>query len=320
MRQLDGLEPSPKAEHSANPYREAFYRRQAEWHKYQGPQHVGALHESRARYYEWYTRGWLPENRSTPILDIGCGSGQFLYFLRKKGYTNIRGLDLDRDQVEIARALGLDVVEESAADHLERSGVEFGLIAMLDIIEHFTREELFPMMECVARSLGPAGRLIASVPNAESPTGLGCYFADITHEMTFSPGSFEEMLFCHRLKLEALRDPWPAPIDAKRRLYRQLVRAARALEGLRLRASASSRRASGPTSCGCWRRRSLGRGTPIILVGPTWARHSVVGPTLLSDDFNPIRLRIASAPLCWISTGRPAADKATDRRQSTWEP
>ena len=71
------------------------------------------------------------------------------------------------------------------------------MIVMLDIIEHFTREELFPLMETVVRSLRPGGRLIASVPNAESPDGLRCVYADITHEIAFTPMSFEEMLFCH---------------------------------------------------------------------------------------------------------------------------
>jgi len=236
MGHFNESELTSNSERSANPYRAAFYQRQAEWHKYEGPEDVRKRHETRARYYEWYTRGWLPDDLDTPVLDIACGSGQFLYFLRTKGYTNVRGIDLDRKQVEIGQALGLDIVEASAFDYLDRSGSVYGLIAMLDIIEHFTREELFPMMEIVARSLHPDGRLISSVPNAESPTGLGCYFADITHEMSFTPGSFEEMLFCHRLKLADLRDPWPVPLDAKRQLYYWLVRGMRKLEGFRLRA------------------------------------------------------------------------------------
>ncbi len=228
------VQPLP-VDRPANPYRDAFYQRQADWHGYEGPEDVRDRHETRARYYAWFTRGWLPEDRDTPILDIACGSGQFLYFLKKQGYTNVRGIDLDRKQVMLGRALGLDIIEGSIEDHLDPARGEYGLIAMLDIIEHFTREELFPIMERVARCLGPGGRLIASVPNAESPTGLGCYFADITHEMSFTPGSFEEMLFCHRLKLAALRDPWPVPLDLKRRLYYWIVRGMRGLEGLRLR-------------------------------------------------------------------------------------
>src|SRR5262249_2262743 len=150
----------------------AFYKRQSEWHKYAGPEQVRQLHETRARYYEWFTQGWLPEDRDGRILDIGCGSGQFLYFLGKKGYTQMEGIDVDSQQVGIDRALGLNVQQSFVSEFLDRSEGGYEMIAMLDIIEHFTREELFPLMEAVVRCLRPGGRLIASVPNAESPDGL----------------------------------------------------------------------------------------------------------------------------------------------------
>ncbi len=151
----------------------------------------------RSPYYDWFTHGWLPEHRDGLILDIGSGSGQFLYYMRKKGYTNLKGIDLDRKQIEIAQALELDVVEASLHDFIQQFPEGFEMIVMLDIIEHFTREELFPLMESVVKALRPGGRLIASVPNAESPDGLRCLYTDITHEMAYTPMSFEEMLFCH---------------------------------------------------------------------------------------------------------------------------
>src|SRR5262245_51502249 len=103
---------------AANPYRDAFYNRQAQWHGYQSAEVAEAMHRKRVKYYAWYTQGWLPKQRSTPILDIGCGSGQFLYFLREQGYHDVRGIDLDRDQVELGRELGLDATAVDALDFL----------------------------------------------------------------------------------------------------------------------------------------------------------------------------------------------------------
>jgi 2-polyprenyl-3-methyl-5-hydroxy-6-metoxy-1,4-benzoquinol methylase len=220
-----------------NPYREAFYQRQAEWHGYDKPGFAKQKHDQRVRYYDWYTRGWLPEDRSTPILDIGCGSGQFLYFLRERGYTDAVGIDLDRAQVEVGRSLGLDCRYSTAADFFAGEGASrsFGMVAMLDILEHFTREELFPLLESVVARMAPGGRLIVSVPNADSPHATRAIYADITHEIAFSHTSLAELFFCHGLKLTALRDPWPAPVSLVGRGYRAFSTVTRKLEAFRLR-------------------------------------------------------------------------------------
>jgi SAM-dependent methyltransferase len=218
-----------------NPYRDAFYSRQAEWHGYTSLEFAKSKHEQRLAYYDWYTRGWLPASRSAPILDIGCGSGQFLYFLRERGYEHGVGIDLDGVQVEVGRSLGLDTHCTSVMDFLEDDRRSYGLIAMLDILEHFTREELFPLLEAVTARLAPGGRLIASVPNADSPHAARAIYADITHEIAFTPTSLSELFFCHGLKVAAFRDPWPAPTSTIRKGYRALSLLMRKLEAARLR-------------------------------------------------------------------------------------
>ncbi len=220
---------------SVNPYRAAFYSRQAEWHGYAGVDDVRARHDRRAAYYKWYTKGWLPESKETPVLDIGCGSGQFLYFLRGEGFSDLTGLDLDTKQVEIAQDLGLDCHAADIFEYFADESKTYGLIAMLDILEHFTREELFPLLETVTARLRPGGKLIVSVPNAESPDASRAIYADITHEIAFTPTSLAEMMFCHGLAVTEMRDPWPAPVSPIRKGYRMVSGLARKLESVRLR-------------------------------------------------------------------------------------
>lgn len=218
-----------------NPYRDAFYNRQAEWHGYTSTEFAKAKHEERLAYYAWYTQGWLPQSHSTPILDIGCGSGQFLYFLRQRGFDQAVGIDLDRAQVEVGGSLGLNTICVSVKDFLADDQRAYGLIAMLDILEHFTREELYPLLESVTARLGPGGRLIASVPNADSPQAARALYADITHEIAFTPTSLSELFFCHGLKVLDFRDPWPAPVSTLRKGYRALSLMMRKLEAAKLR-------------------------------------------------------------------------------------
>lgn len=218
-----------------NPYRNQFYQRQYEWHGYKGLDDIKARHANRARYYRWYTQGWLPGSLDAPVLDIGCGSGQFLYFLRELGYRDLTGIDLDRTQAETAQNLGFNVICQDVIEFLGSHDKQYGLVAMLDILEHFTREELFPLLTTVVDKLAPGGKLIASVPNAESPDANRAIYADITHEIAFTPTSLEEMFFCHGLKVTGLRDPWPAPVSPIHSAYRALSGLMRKLEGVRLK-------------------------------------------------------------------------------------
>lgn len=219
----------------ANPYRDVFYQQQADWHAYENADDVRLRHENRKRYYQWYMRGWLPEYRTGKVLDIGCGSGQFLYFLKSEGFERIQGIDLDRKQVHLAKEIGFDVVESPALDFLVKAEDGYDMIVMLDIIEHFTREELFPILREVYRRLRAGGRLIVSVPNAESPTGPACIYGDITHETSFTSLSLAEMLFCHGFELKEIRDPWPAVIDWKRKIYHVFVQLMRKIAGVKYR-------------------------------------------------------------------------------------
>src|SRR5262249_28434125 len=88
-----------------------------------------------------------------------------------------------------------------AAKRCGHSQSPYGLIAMVDILEQFTREELDPLLESVAERLAPGGRLIASVPNADSAHAARAIDADITHEIAFTPTSSSELSYCHGLKV-----------------------------------------------------------------------------------------------------------------------
>src|SRR5688572_7586304 len=67
--------------------------------------------EDYARYYKKTLSPFLPENKSAHILDIGCGLGHLLYFLKEQGYVNHFGIDRGEEQIEICRQLATTNVE-----------------------------------------------------------------------------------------------------------------------------------------------------------------------------------------------------------------
>ncbi len=218
-----------------NPYR-LLYSKQAKWHKTENIEHLEIKHKTRARYYSWYTKDWLPSSRQSRILDIGCGTGSFVFFLKGKGYENIAGADLDETQVKLAQGLGLPVQLASAQEYLQsQKPSSVDLIAMLDIIEHFTAEELFDVMNIAYEALAAGGKIIVSVPNATSLIGLSTRFSDITHETCFSPTTLSQLFFCHDMEIIEFRDPWPAPITLGHRIWYVIAKISRSIERLRFK-------------------------------------------------------------------------------------
>jgi hypothetical protein len=156
--------------------------------------------------------------------------------LREQGFQDATGIDVDLAQVEVGRSLGLNTVFTEALEFLHNTEESYGLISMLDILEHFRMHELYELLEAVTARLAPGGTIIASVPNGDSPQATCAIYADITHEIAFTPTSLSELFFCHDLRVTAFRDPWPAPVSPLHTAYRFLSLGMRGLEALRLRA------------------------------------------------------------------------------------
>jgi SAM-dependent methyltransferase len=141
-------------------------------------------------------RGWLPADRHTPVLDLGCGPGNFLFLMEKLGYTNLTGIDLSGEQIEMARQWchQVTLIHGDIKEFLVENPGKFGLITGFDIIEHFAKNEILPFIRQIAKALYPGGRVILQTPNAESPWGLMHRYHDLTHEIAFDPHSLNHVL------------------------------------------------------------------------------------------------------------------------------
>lgn len=134
---------------------------------------------------------WLPEDREATILDIGCGEGNLLAFLRDAGYTRLDGFDLSEENVSICRQQGLDFVHRFNA--LEVGTLKdlppFDVVFALDLLEHLPKESATSFLEQARDLLSPQGHLIVQTPN------MGCIFGsfhrynDLTHEYSLTEKS-----------------------------------------------------------------------------------------------------------------------------------
>ncbi|HYF63801.1 MAG TPA: class I SAM-dependent methyltransferase [Herpetosiphonaceae bacterium] len=145
--------------------------------------------------YDLNLRALLPADRTAEVLDFGCGRGQFLTYLRARGYARAMGVDLSRSQIEYCHAQGLAnayFVEDSLAFLAEHRN-QCSAIVALDVIEHIPKMAL-PWLKALCGALQPGGTFIMRVPNIAAAVGPWTRYMDITHELSFDERSAAQAL------------------------------------------------------------------------------------------------------------------------------
>jgi len=158
-----------------------------------------ALFEREKRQFE---REILPllhsASKASRIFDMGCGSGSLLKGLKDAGYTNVIGMDLSEEQVNMAHEFGVSEVVLGDAMQFFRSSEElFDIITGMDIIEHFTKDELVELLQLIQSKLKKGGMAIFRTPNMDAPIATAFAIGDFTHENYLNASSAEQvMLSC----------------------------------------------------------------------------------------------------------------------------
>lgn len=118
---------------------------------------------SDSRYRKAY--GILRRLPKGKILEIGCSSGEFLDFLKKKGWS-VKGLEVSEKATKRAKKLGLDVIVHDVNKKLPLKKNSFDVIFAGEVIEHLFDDTDF-LNECY-RVLKERGTLIVTTPNLTS--------------------------------------------------------------------------------------------------------------------------------------------------------
>jgi O-antigen chain-terminating methyltransferase len=123
-----------------------------------------------------------------PLLDIGCGRGEWLEILRSRSIP-ARGIDLNRSGVEECRSHGLDVAVADGLGHL--SSLEegsLGAVTMFQVLEHLPFADVTAILVEARRVLRPGGVFLGEIPNAMNVTvGASSFWIDPTHERPLHP-------------------------------------------------------------------------------------------------------------------------------------
>ena len=147
----------------------------------------------RQSYYLPMLEELAPLNSGLPLVDIGCGRGEWLQMLPER-FKRI-GIDLNSMNVEACHAQGLDAVQQDAliwlANQPENS---VAAVTAFHVIEHLTFEQFNVLLDECQRVLAPGGVVIFETPNPENLISAATHFyTDPTHLHPLPP-AFTEFL------------------------------------------------------------------------------------------------------------------------------
>lgn len=154
--------------------------------------------EAKAYLYDRIILPWLPLSTEARIVELACGHGSFLCWLKNKNFSHVTGIDSSAEQVHFARQINRTVQKDDAIKWLAEQPPEtFDAIVAIDFVEHLPKDEFMEFLRATKAALAPGGSLILRLPNGDSPFVGRNLFNDITHVWTYTPNCLNSLAQMH---------------------------------------------------------------------------------------------------------------------------
>lgn len=152
-----------------------------------------------------------------PVLDIGCGRGEFLEALAAIDVV-AAGVEIDPALVAECQAGGLDVVHGDALVRLGNMADEsLGAVVLLQVIEHLTAQQAVNLVALAHEKLRPRGKLVIETVNPQSLYVFAhAFYLDPTHTQPVHPAYLA--FVCREAGFERVELDWRSPVSPAERL------------------------------------------------------------------------------------------------------
>jgi SAM-dependent methyltransferase len=157
----------------------------AEYHCWHARTRAEAL--AKGKYLSQVYHSYLREG---PVVDLGCGEGALLLWLKEQGHARVRGVESNAELSGLAESFGVPVARRDVLDYLRSDESEPATFFYLDVVEHLP----FESNEEVFRRLPVGSRLIVQTPNTNSVLGHQYYMQVPSHVAPYSPHVLRGML------------------------------------------------------------------------------------------------------------------------------
>lgn len=158
----------------------------------------------------------LFQRQPWPVLDVGCGRGEFLQLLGQAG-VKCYGVDSNPEMVRRCKEHGVDAVEADALDHLASLGPQtLGGVFSAQVVEHFAPSQLVRFFQLAARALSPGAVFVAETLNPKSlSTFTGPLYVDLGHTRPLHPLTLQFIAESAGFRDVQIRFLSPIPQDAR---------------------------------------------------------------------------------------------------------
>ncbi len=132
-----------------------------------------------------------------PVLDIGCGRGEFVTLLHNEGYRAI-GVDINPTFLPELSKRGIEVHHQDALEYLHGLPDHYlqGIVAF-HVIEHLDHPALMQLLELSYQKLMPGGFIYLETPNPICLESLSKFYTDPTHHRPIQPFQLAFLLEYH---------------------------------------------------------------------------------------------------------------------------
>lgn len=121
------------------------------------------IHRVRYSFYEKAFFGHVTD-KNARILDVGCGSGEFISLLLQRGYRNLHGVEVDADLFDLASGV-LPEIRRASATRLPYEDGSFDCIYMFNVMHHLEDMAEYELaLAEMSRCLRVGGQLILIEP------------------------------------------------------------------------------------------------------------------------------------------------------------
>jgi SAM-dependent methyltransferase len=175
---------------------------------------------------------YLPflRNLPGPVVDAGCGRGEFLRLLREEGIP-ARGVETSGVAVATCRDAGLDVREGDAVETLAAApSGSLGAVVAFQVVEHWPAAQTFRFLAEARRAIAAGGVLIVETVNTNSLSAMNAFYLDPTHVRPVPPEALS--FLCDAAGFRDLRVEYLSPLPASGRLVERSENDARLNEML----------------------------------------------------------------------------------------